>query len=40
MVVGRDATDGIVELVRRSSREVQKLPHAEAVRCLIMALHP
>ena len=40
MVVGRDATDGIVELVRRSSREVQKLPHTEAVSNLIKALHP
>ena len=40
IVVGRDATDGIVELVRRSNREVQKLPHAEAVSCLIQALHP
>ena len=40
IVVGRDATDGIVELVRRSSREVQKLPHTEAVSCLIKALHP
>ncbi|MDC3185716.1 proline--tRNA ligase [bacterium] len=40
MVVGRDATDGIVELVRRSSREVQKLPHAKAVSYLIKALHP
>ena len=40
IVVGRDATDGIVELVRRSNREVQKLPQAEAVSCLIKALHP
>ncbi len=40
IVVGRDATDGIVELVRRSSREVQKLPHSEAVSYLIKALHP
>ena len=40
IVVGRDATDGVVELVRRSNREVQKLPHAEALSCLIKALHP
>ena len=40
IVVGRDASEGTVELVRRSSREVQKLPHAEAVSCLIKALHP
>jgi prolyl-tRNA synthetase len=39
-VVGRDAADGNVELVRRSNREVQKLPQAEAVSCLIKALHP
>ena len=40
IVVGRDANEGTVELVCRSSREVQKLPHAEAVTCLIKALHP
>ena len=40
IVVGRDATDGIVELVRRKSHKVQKLPHAEAVSHLIKALHP
>ena len=40
IVVGRDATDGIVELVRRSNREVQKLPHADAVSRLIKALQP
>ena len=40
IVVGRDASEGTVELVCRSSREVQKLPHAEAVTCLIKALHP
>lgn len=40
IVVGRDASEGTVELVCRSSREVQKLPHAEAVTCLIRALHP
>ena len=40
IVVGRDASKGTVELVCRSSREVQKLPHAEAVTCLIKALHP
>ena len=40
IVVGRDAADGIVELVRRSDREVQKLPQAEAMSCLISALHP
>ena len=40
IVVGRDASEGTVELVCRSSREVQKLPHAEAVTCLINALHP
>ena len=38
IVVGRDATDGIVELVRRSNREVLKLPHADAVSRLIKAL--
>ena len=40
IVVGRDASDGIVELVRRSNRELQKLPHTEAVSCLIQALRP
>ena len=40
IVVGRDASEGTVELVCRSSREVQKLPHVEAVTCLIKALHP
>ena len=40
IVVGRDAADGIVELVRRSGREVQKLPHAEAMTSLIKAVHP
>ena len=40
IVVGRDASEGTVELVCRSSREVQKVPHAEAVTCLIKALHP
>ena len=40
IVVGRDASEGTVELMCRSSREVQKLPHAEAVTCLIKALHP
>ena len=40
IVVGRDASEGTVEVVCRSSREVQKLPHAEAVTCLIKALHP
>ena len=37
IVVGRDASEGTVELVCRSSREVQKLPHSEAVTCLIKA---
>ena len=40
IVVGRDASEGTVELVCRSSRGVQKLPHAEAVTCLLKALHP
>ena len=40
IVVGRDASEGTVELVCRSSREVRKLPHAEAVTCLTKALHP
>ena len=40
IVVGRDASEGTVELMCRSSREVQKLPHAEAVTCLTKALHP
>ena len=40
IVVGRDASEGTVELVCRSSREVQKLHHAEAVTCLIKAVHP
>ena len=40
IVVGRDASEGTVELVCRSRREMQKLPHAEAVTCLIKALHP
>ena len=40
IVVGRDASEGTVELVCRSDREVQKLSHAEAVTYLIKALHP
>ena len=40
IVVGRDASEGTVELVCRSRREMQKLPHAEAVTCLIKAVHP
>ena len=34
IVVGRDASNGQVELVERSTRETQVLPHAEALTAL------
>ena len=40
IVVGRDATEGTVELVRRNGREVEKLAHEQAVSCLIKSLRP
>ena len=40
LVVGRDASDGIVELVRRSGREVRKIPHSEAMTTLLRELRP
>ncbi len=40
IVVGRDASEGLVELVRRSDREMQKLPHATATSALIGTLRP
>ena len=40
IVIGRDAADGVVELVRRSDRSVEKLPHAEAIKKLLSALRP
>jgi prolyl-tRNA synthetase len=40
VVVGRDASDGVVELVERANRAVQKLPHADALKELIRTLRP
>ena len=40
LVVGRDASDGIVELVRRTGREVRKIPHSEAMTTLLRELRP
>ena len=40
VVVGRDATDGVVELVERANRGVQKLPHADALKELLSTLRP
>ncbi len=40
IVVGRDAAEGMVELVQRSDRSVRKLPHAEALEALSLALRP
>ena len=40
LVIGREAGEGIVELVRRSTREMRKLPHPEALSDLIGALRP
>ena len=40
IVIGRDAAEGVVELVRRSDRSVEKLPHTEAINKLLSALRP
>ncbi|WP_413442426.1 proline--tRNA ligase [Synechococcus sp. MIT S1220] len=40
IVVGRDAAEGMVELVQRSDRSMRKLPHAEALAALSCALRP
>ena len=40
IVVGRDASEGLVELVRRATREVQKMPHAEVIGTLMGELRP
>ena len=40
IVIGRDAAEGTVELVQRSNREMQKLPHSEAIASLLGALRP
>ena len=40
VVVGRDAADGLVELVQRDNRAVRKIPHAEALDALIRTLRP
>ena len=40
IVVGRDAADGLVELVQRRGRQVSKLHHSEALSALISALRP
>ena len=40
VVVGRDAGDGVVELVERANRGVQKLPHADALNELLSTLRP
>ena len=39
-VIGRDAAEGLVELVRRSDRSVEKLPHAIAIEKLLSSLRP
>jgi prolyl-tRNA synthetase len=38
--VGRDAAEGMVELVQRRGRQVSKLHHGEALSALISALRP
>ena len=40
IVVGRDAAEGMVEVVQRSDRSVSKLPKAEALEALTRALRP
>jgi prolyl-tRNA synthetase len=40
IVVGRDASDGAVELVERANRCVQRLPHSDALKGLISTLRP
>jgi prolyl-tRNA synthetase len=40
IVVGRDASDGVVELVERANRAVQKLPHSDALKELLSTLRP
>ena len=40
IVIGRDAAEGTVELVQRSNRAMQKLPHAAAIASLLGALRP
>ena len=40
IVVGRDAAEGMVELVQRRGRQVSKLHHSEAISSLISALRP
>ena len=40
IVVGRDAAEGMVELVQRRGRQVSKLHHSEAINSLISALRP
>jgi prolyl-tRNA synthetase len=40
IVIGRDAAEGLVELVRRSDRSVEKLPHAIAIEKLLSSLRP
>ena len=40
IVIGRDAAEGNVELIERSSREMRKLPHAEATSSLLRSLRP
>ena len=40
IVVGRDAADGLVELVQRRGRQVSKFHHSEALSALISALRP
>ena len=40
IVVGRDASEGLVELVRRATRDVQKIPHSEVIGTLMGELRP
>ena len=40
VVVGRDAVEGIVELVCRADHSVRKLPHADALQSLLSMLRP
>ena len=40
VVVGRDAAEGIVELVCRADQSIRKLPHADALGSLLSMLRP
>ena len=40
IVVGRDASEGLVELVRRADRDVRKIPSSDAMKTLLRELRP